>query len=101
MVVHDFHLLRIATAPDEANPPLIIDSDAVLAGSVASQGFQPVAWRCKQIAQCPRPVQVFELAPGGVLNVRRQLAGALTQENALRLAAREGGYHKEDIIVSW
>ena len=93
MVIHDFNLLRVATAPDEANPPLIIDADAVLAGTVAFEGFQPVAWRRKQITQCPRPVQVFELAPGGVLNVRRQLAGAFAPKDALRFAAREGGYH--------
>jgi len=89
-----FPLLRVATAPDEANPPLVIDADAVLAGTLAFEGFQPVARRRKQIAQCPRPVQVFELAPGGVLNVRRQLAGAFAPKDALRFAARESGYHR-------
>ena len=59
MVVHDFHLLRVAAAPDETNPPLIIDADAVLAGPVAFQSLQPVARRCKQIAERPSPVQVY------------------------------------------
>jgi hypothetical protein len=93
MIIHDFHLLRIATAPDEANPPLIINADAVLAGAVTFQGFQPITRRRKQIGQCPRPVQVFQLAPGGVLNVRRQLAGAFTPKDALRFDARKAGYH--------
>jgi hypothetical protein len=94
MVIHDFHLLRISAAPNETNPPLVIDADAVLAGTIAFQGFQPVARRRKQISQHPRPVQVFQLAPGSVLNVRRQLARAFAPEDALRFAARESGYHK-------
>lgn len=93
MVVHDFHLLRVATAPDEADPPLVIDAYTVLARAVAFQGFQPIARRREQIAQCPSPVQVFQLPPGCALNVRRQLAGAFAPEDALRLAARKGGYH--------
>jgi hypothetical protein len=93
MVIHDFHLLCVVITPDEANPPLVIDADAVLAGTVAFEDFQPVARRRKQIAQFPRPVQVFELAPGSVLNVRRQLAGAFAPKDALCFAAREGRNH--------
>ena len=94
MVIHDFQPLRVCAPPNEANPPLVIDADAVLAGPVAFQGFQPVARRRKQIAQHPRPVQILQLAPRGVLNIRRQLAGAFAPEDALRLAARESRNHK-------
>jgi hypothetical protein len=38
-------------------------------------------------------VQVFQLAPGSILNVRRQLAGAFAPKDALRFAARKDGYH--------
>jgi hypothetical protein len=47
MIVHDFHLLRVGTAPDEANPPLVVDANAVLAVTAALEGFQPVAGRVK------------------------------------------------------
>src|SRR6266702_3908006 len=93
MAVHDFHSLRIETVPDETNPPLIIDADALLARAVAFEGFQAVAGRRKQVAQRPRPVQIFQLATGGVLNFQRQLAGAFAVQYPLCLAARKGGYH--------
>src|SRR5436305_9068869 len=94
MVIHDFYLFRITLAPDEANSPLVIDADAVLARAATFQGFQPVAWRRKQITQCPGPVQIFQLAPGGVLNVRRKFAGAFAPKDAFRLYAREGDNHQ-------
>jgi hypothetical protein len=37
MIVAEFHIMCIAVTPSEANPPLFIDPDTVLAGSVASQ----------------------------------------------------------------
>jgi len=93
MVIHEFHLLRIALTPDEAYPPLVIDADAVLSGPAAFQGFQPVARRCQQIAQLPCPVQELELAPGGVLNVRRQFPRAFASKDTLGFVTPEGGYH--------
>jgi len=45
MIIRDFNFARIAVAPDEANAPLVIDSDAVLAFAIATQCFQAVPWR--------------------------------------------------------
>jgi hypothetical protein len=53
MVIHDFHLLRVATEPDEANPPLVVDAHAVLTGTAAFESLQSVTRRRKQIAQRP------------------------------------------------
>jgi len=44
MVLNDLHLLWASVGPHEADPPLVIDSDAVLAGSITLQSFQPVPW---------------------------------------------------------
>ena len=93
MVIHNFHLMCIPVAPDETDPPLVIDPDAVLANAVAFQEFQPIARRRKQITQRPRPVQVLQLSPGRVLNLRRQLTGTLATEDSFGFTAREGGYH--------
>lgn len=30
--------------PDETYPPLVIDADRMLAGAIALQGFEPIAW---------------------------------------------------------
>jgi len=48
MIVNDFHVVSISVLPAKADPPLIVDPDAVLA--VAVKLLQPVS-REGQIAQ--------------------------------------------------
>jgi len=46
MVVRDFNLLCITFTPDEADAPLIVDADAMLAFTVSAQRFQVIpGWR--------------------------------------------------------
>jgi hypothetical protein len=43
VVVDDFNVESVSGAPSEANSPLIVDPDRVLARSIASQFLQSVA----------------------------------------------------------
>lgn len=53
MVVDDFGVVRIAVFPDEADTPLLIDPDTVLARTVAAEGFEMVArWHLKRFELC-------------------------------------------------
>jgi hypothetical protein len=45
VIIHDFNLRRSFLGPHKANPELVVDPDAVLAGAIARQGFEPVAGR--------------------------------------------------------
>jgi len=45
MVVADFYLIGIAVFEPKADPPLIVDSDRVLALAVIEQGMQAIAGR--------------------------------------------------------
>ena len=48
MVIHNFNVLRTVRSPNETDPELTIDSDAVLPLSVTVPGFQPVSrWRAQ------------------------------------------------------
>lgn len=50
MIVNDFHILWSIGCPTEANPELIVDSNAVLAFAIALERFQAVpGWRTKEI----------------------------------------------------
>lgn len=42
VVVNDLHLLRSGVGPHEADPPLVVDPDAVLTRSIAFEGLEPV-----------------------------------------------------------
>jgi hypothetical protein len=61
MVVDDLDVMGISVLPAEADTPLIIDADAVLSGSVATQRFQPVVRRDAQILEVLGIVQHAQL----------------------------------------
>jgi hypothetical protein len=49
MVIHDLDIYWPGLRPGEANPPLVVDADAVLPGAVAPQQFQAVARRGSEV----------------------------------------------------
>lgn len=79
VVIDDTDLAAIAVFPDEAEPPLVVDADAVLSFPVSLQGFQPIGRRDAQIFEMLRVVQHTKFAPCDFLNVRRQSPGTLAQ----------------------
>ncbi len=55
MVVHNFDPSCIALVPFEANPPLVIDANAILPLPITLQSFETIAGRHAQIVQNLRP----------------------------------------------
>ncbi len=51
VVVHDLDVLGSGRRPDEADPPPLVDPDAVLAGPVALERLQVIAWRDTKVVQ--------------------------------------------------
>ncbi len=44
VITNDLHIVSVPFAPNEANPKLFIDADAVLPGPVTFQRLQTIAW---------------------------------------------------------
>ena len=63
VVVHDLNVVGITVLPDEADAPLVIDANTVLAPAIALEGLKLVAGRGLQVFKDPRPVQVQQLPP--------------------------------------
>jgi hypothetical protein len=49
MIVSDFHVIRVTSAPDKAHAPLIVDTDAVLTAAVSAQLFKAISGRRAKI----------------------------------------------------
>ena len=81
MVVHNFHVKCILALPAEADAPLVIDADAVLAVPVTLQRFESITRRGAQIVQPPRLVQQQQFPPRDPLNLRRQTPGSSSANN--------------------
>lgn len=98
MVVHDFDLIGVAIAPYKANPPLIVDSNAVLTRAVTAQPFQAVSWKRRQSLQVAGRIQHVELAKRRVIDGTKPSAGQ-TAKKALGLVAPKGLNHSVESIT--
>jgi hypothetical protein len=62
MVVDDLHVLGAGTGPTKAHAKLIIDADAMLSGTIASERLQPIAGRHSQIVETFCDFQLTQLS---------------------------------------
>ncbi len=89
MVIDDLHVAGVVVSPAEADPPLIVDPDAVLALPVACQCLQPVPRGYPEILQRYRGIQQVELSLRLPLDVRGEFPGSLAPEKLFGLPAME------------
>jgi len=71
VIVDDLDLLGMPCGPDEAQPPLAADSDAVLALSVMLQRLELVAWRNPKEIQGGGRMQLLQLPDGDRFDVHK------------------------------
>jgi hypothetical protein len=51
MIVDDFDVVGVAAPPNKADPPLIVDPNAVLSSAISGKALQPIARRKPKIIQ--------------------------------------------------
>ena len=44
LIVYDLNVVGIAISPSEADTPLVVDSDTILAGPIAPEFLQAIGW---------------------------------------------------------
>nr|WP_310778989.1 hypothetical protein [Candidatus Palauibacter scopulicola] len=95
MVVDDLDVVRVSGAPEETDPPLLVDANAVLIGPIALQFLQPIARRHPEIRKINGRVEHPELSERASLNVRRQSRNGTALEEALGITVAESLDHLE------
>lgn len=88
MVVDDFYVFGAIVRPSEANPPLLVDADAVLSLPIALERFECVTGRNLQVIKNNRPIQLGKLLERRALDVHPSLH-PLAFEQRLGVAALE------------
>jgi hypothetical protein len=58
VIVNDLHIMRITLFPNEANPPLVVDPDAMLSTAVPFKSFQPIARWHLQVLHRPGAMEI-------------------------------------------
>jgi hypothetical protein len=57
VVIDEFDIIRTSVLPHEADPPLVIDPDAVLTSPVTFESFKPIAGRDSEVFEISRGMQ--------------------------------------------
>ena len=84
---------RRRSAPGEADPPLVVDADAVLAGAVAAQLLQPVAWRHPQVVDALSGIDENKLVVGESAEFRAELVDVAAMPDRLGVLIPERADH--------
>jgi len=93
MIVRDLNIKCISCSPHEADPPLIVDSYAVLPFPVTSELLESISRWYSHVIENVRDIEYFELSASYSLYVRRQLSRELASENPLGLPVSEAPDH--------
>lgn len=88
VVIDDLDIFGTIIPPHEADPPLIVDPDQVLAGPIAPQSFQSVAGRLAQVLQAVRRIKHVELAGGDPRNPSEPAWRVAIEQCSARLVAK-------------
>jgi hypothetical protein len=74
MVVHNFYVVCIPGTPTEADAPLLINPDAVLSFSIASQDLKAITWRDYQLINLCCGIKYPKLSHRDSLNGLRKFS---------------------------
>jgi len=92
--------MGVTVNPSEADAPLIVDPDAVLAFALTLQGFEPIGRRNAQIIQHGGVPQHAQLAPCHGLDIGRQAPGRRSAPDLFRLLVGKVPDHGQTITLT-
>lgn len=100
MVINHLHRVRVTVNPLEADPPLSIDSNAILPLPISRKLFQSVGGRNPYILKRARRIDHREFPQGQPLKLSGEAPRELPPPNPFGLLASEAPNHPEMLIRS-
>lgn len=85
VVVDDLDVEGVGGAPDEADAPLVVDADAVLARTVALERLEPITGRDAQVGEGVGRIENDEFPKRDALKTGRQTTRAATVKERVRV----------------
>src|SRR3569833_2333343 len=92
MVIGNFYIRCMSRSPFEADSPLLVDADAVLALPVATEGFQLVRYRNRKILQTFCSVELLQFHQRPLLDVGWQFSCVLALPEVFGIPVLERPY---------
>jgi hypothetical protein len=100
VVVDELDVSGTGGAPGEADPPLVVDTDAVLAGAAATELLQPVAGRYAQVVDALGGVDESKLVVREPAEFRTQSLDVAAPPDRLGVLIPERADHSPIVTVS-
>jgi hypothetical protein len=97
VVVCDLDVESIPILESEADAPLIVDCDRILAVSIPGELVQSVSGRHPQLADATREIDVLNLSPCPPQDLRRQSARPPRREELLSVSVCERPDHEHSV----
>lgn len=92
MIIRDLNLMGTVSQPDETDPPLVVDSNAVLSRAISFEFLQAISGRSQHILEVGGAVQHRELPLGSLPNIG-ELFDVLSCKQQLRLLVPKTSDH--------
>jgi len=93
VVVDALDSVRVARPSAEADPPLIVDADALLLGAGTARSLEAVPWRRTQVVKPFGSVERSQLPKRSSLQVRRPSPDRLALEQTLGVSVAKAPNH--------
>jgi len=95
MIVNDLNFVRIAILPPEADAPLVVHTNTVLAGAIAPELLQSIPRRHAEIVELLGRIHRHKFSQHRALKIRRIASDPLSSEQPLGVTIGEGVNHRE------
>ena len=93
VVIDNLNLVRAVGLPLQADAPLLVDADGLLAFAVSLEGFEPVSGWDVEVVEFGDGVELGELAQRHAQECGREFAGLPVLEESGGFPAGEGADH--------
>ena len=98
VVISDLYIERISFFPDETDPPLVVNPDAVLTRPVFLKGFEMVTTIDRQHPQVSRGIQHQKLAASRLLDRLKSDYGLIVEDGfGVRVFERPYSHYADDM----
>lgn len=95
MVIDDLNTLRMTISPEKADPPLVIDADAIRSFSIPFERLEPIRGRQPEIFQPDSGVNRVQLHECPLLNLSRESFHEFALKDSLSIGIAKGFDHTE------
>jgi hypothetical protein len=100
VIIDDLDIVGMSRSKSEADSPLVIDADAVLAVTIAAQLLQTISRRDAQIVQRDRGVKLQKFSQGDSAQIPRPALDGHAPKQLLGLPIPEAADHGLDSNAS-